>query len=156
MKAISIWQPWASLTAYGFKKFETRGWRPPRQVIGQQIAICAAQDLRGFDLITPEIADLVQVACGCAPRALPLGRVVAVARLFDTFPAELLTHPQNPARIGNQERLLGDYAPGRFGWNWGTVRRLENPVRCRGQQNIFNLDPATAAEVIDQLTNDPN
>lgn len=27
MKALTIHQPWASLIAYGFKRFETRGWR---------------------------------------------------------------------------------------------------------------------------------
>lgn len=26
MKAITIWQPWASLLAYGGKQFETRSW----------------------------------------------------------------------------------------------------------------------------------
>ncbi|MHB8272006.1 ASCH domain-containing protein [Bradyrhizobium sp.] len=43
MKAISLWQPWASLIACGAKPFETRHWAPPRELIGQTIAIHAAK-----------------------------------------------------------------------------------------------------------------
>lgn len=43
MKAISLWQPWASLIACGAKPFETRHWAPPRALIGQPIAIHAAK-----------------------------------------------------------------------------------------------------------------
>lgn len=43
MKAISLWQPWASLIAAGVKPFETRHWPPPRSLIGQTIAIHAAK-----------------------------------------------------------------------------------------------------------------
>src|ERR1700694_167443 len=52
MKAISLWQPWASLIACGAKPYETRHWAPPRELIGQRIAIHAAKkvdrDARGF------------------------------------------------------------------------------------------------------------
>lgn len=43
MKAISLWQPWASLIACGAKPYETRSWAPPRSMIGQPIAIHAAK-----------------------------------------------------------------------------------------------------------------
>lgn len=43
MKAISLWQPWASLIACGAKPFETRHWAPPRDLIGHRIAIHAAR-----------------------------------------------------------------------------------------------------------------
>lgn len=42
MKALTIWQPWASLIMAGAKPYEFRGWRPPRSVIGQRIIIHAA------------------------------------------------------------------------------------------------------------------
>lgn len=45
MKAISLWQPWASLIACGAKPFETRHWAPPRDLIGQTIAIHAAKKI---------------------------------------------------------------------------------------------------------------
>jgi hypothetical protein len=45
MKAISLWQPWASLIACGAKPFETRSWAPPRELIGTTIAIHAAKKI---------------------------------------------------------------------------------------------------------------
>ena len=35
MKAISLWQPYASLIAAGVKTIETRGWAPPRDPGGR-------------------------------------------------------------------------------------------------------------------------
>ena len=43
MKAITIWEPWASLIAHGIKREETRTWAPPVELIGQRIAIHAAK-----------------------------------------------------------------------------------------------------------------
>ena len=34
MKALSLWQPWASLIAYGVKDIETRSWAAPAGVKG--------------------------------------------------------------------------------------------------------------------------
>ena len=42
MKALTIWQPWASLIIAGAKPYEFRGWRAPRALIGQRIVIHAA------------------------------------------------------------------------------------------------------------------
>lgn len=42
MKALTIWQPWASLIVAGAKPFEFRGWSMPRSMIGQRIVIHAA------------------------------------------------------------------------------------------------------------------
>ncbi|ODS59803.1 MAG: hypothetical protein ABS48_01655 [Erythrobacter sp. SCN 68-10] len=42
MKALTIWQPWASLIIAGAKPYEFRGWRPPTSIIGQRIVIHAA------------------------------------------------------------------------------------------------------------------
>lgn len=41
MKALTIWQPWASLIMAGAKPFEFRGYRAPRFVIGERIVVHA-------------------------------------------------------------------------------------------------------------------
>ncbi|HVM07165.1 MAG TPA: ASCH domain-containing protein [Acidimicrobiales bacterium] len=46
MKAISLWQPWASLIAYGVKTIETRSWSTPYR---GRIAIHAAKTTKGID-----------------------------------------------------------------------------------------------------------
>src|ERR1043166_8636003 len=56
MKALTIWQPWASLIIAGAKPVEWRSWRAPRWIIGQRIAIHA-----GARAAKPEeIADILE------------------------------------------------------------------------------------------------
>lgn len=42
MKALTLWQPWASLVIEGVKTIETRSWPCPPTLIGERIAIHAA------------------------------------------------------------------------------------------------------------------
>lgn len=42
MKALTVWQPWASLIVFGAKPYEFRGWRFPRSMLGERIVIHAA------------------------------------------------------------------------------------------------------------------
>jgi hypothetical protein len=106
MKAISLWQPWASLIACGAKPYETRSWAPPRELIGQTIAIHAAkridkeaaefaQDLmygqHGHDLADrldeswggDEVPDEIMGKFGYA--MMPIGCIVCTARLDAAF-----------------------------------------------------------------------
>lgn len=107
MKAISLWQPWASLIACGAKPFETRHWAPPRELIGQPIAIHAAKKIDkgaaqfaqelmygqhkdgGFELADKLHATFSKVPdrlMGCFGQALmPIGCVVAIVRLDAAF-----------------------------------------------------------------------
>lgn len=41
MKAITIWQPWASLIVHGLKPAEFRNWHFPKRMIGERIVIHA-------------------------------------------------------------------------------------------------------------------
>ncbi len=107
MKAISLWQPWASLIACGAKPFETRSWAPPRSLIGQPIAIHAAKkvdkDAAAFatDLMYGqhkpggfELADKLSASMKGTPdhlmgifghTTMPVGCVVCIVRLDAAF-----------------------------------------------------------------------
>lgn len=108
MKAISLWQPWASLIACGAKPFETRSWAPPRDMIGQPIAIHAAKKIdKGAGEFADELcygqhkdggfelADKLEASMKGTPHELlglfgkastmPIGCVVAIARLDAAF-----------------------------------------------------------------------
>ena len=41
MKALTVWQPWASLIAQGFKPYEFRSWPAHTALVGTRIAIHA-------------------------------------------------------------------------------------------------------------------
>lgn len=56
MKAITVWQPWATLIMVGAKPFEFRGWPAPRWIIGRELVIHAgARPMR-----RDEVEDLIE------------------------------------------------------------------------------------------------
>ncbi|MFH0901428.1 MAG: hypothetical protein V2A73_12440 [Pseudomonadota bacterium] len=99
--------------------------------------------------------------------SLPLGAIVAVCELWDvaeTPPGFVprscrgLAGMQVPLALGtdstwNREResAFGDYSPGRFAWYLGDVRRLPEPIECRGSLSLWNVPPEIEAAVRAQV-----
>jgi hypothetical protein len=71
MKALTLWQPWASLIVMGHKRFETRSWKRD-SLIGERISINAAK--RPPKDLPHELA-----ALDLDPLGLPLGAVLGTA-----------------------------------------------------------------------------
>ena len=113
VKALTLWQPWASLIGYGAKTIETRSWsteyrgplaihaakRPTRDDemracrIGMTSSLNCGSDEGWKDLLYPlDRRDLSM------PYPLPLGAVVATCRLVDVVPM-VMTAPyaQSPS-----------------------------------------------------------
>jgi hypothetical protein len=130
VKAISLWQPWASLIARGVKRHETRHWSTPYR---GPIAIHAAKrlDVAG----APE--DLCRAVFGPNWRtALPLGAVVAVGRLARCREARGIA-----CSLTDADRAAGNFAAGRFAWTIDDVRPLLTPIPTIGRQGLFNWEP---------------
>lgn len=129
MKAISLWQPWASAIALGYKRHETRSW--PTRHRGP-IAIHAAKrwtrDER--DWCRHFAAQLGDMRLLDPPR----GAIVAVARLVAATKMEDVV-----ASLSRQEVALGNYAPGRHAWRLEDIRNLTTPIPFTGRQGIFEI-----------------
>lgn len=65
---------------------------------------------------------------------LPIGSVIAVARLKDVIPTTSVES------LNDQERAFGDFSPGRYAWQLEDVRRLEEPISVAGMQGLWNWD----------------
>lgn len=75
MKALTVWQPWATLIAIGAKPYEFRGWVPPRNLRGRRIAIHAgARPVRKREVIDliERLGDRFSPPCLHPRLALPL------------------------------------------------------------------------------------
>ena len=139
MKAISLWQPWASLIADGHKQYETRSWSTRYR---GPIAIHAAKkwnaELAAMVWHSPfyEALPLEKLSDfnGQLETVIPRGAVIAIAHLQDCIE---ITADNQP---GARERAFGDYTPGRFMWKLGNVYKLPEPVPDRGQQGLFNVE----------------
>ncbi len=133
MKALSLWQPWASLIAADIKHFETRHWDTRHR---GGIAIHAAKRLEAVS-IADELAELCERAFGADWRSsLPRGAIVATAELAGVWPT---ARAMRRGMIGATEFVCGNYAPGRYAWQLESVRAIEPPVPYRGRQGLFTV-----------------
>jgi activating signal cointegrator 1 len=157
VRAISLWQPWASAVAVGSKRFETRSWPFPKNLEGEVIAIHASKrwqrDEREWAEDLQELGFNLGFEAGSTP---PLGAIVATARLARCFPTEHL-YPSDFAPFADWsdpkqvEYQLGNYAPGRVAWKFSEVRRLDVPIPCIGRQGFWNLEPEVVRAVNEQF-----
>lgn len=127
MKAISLWQPWASAIALGLKSIETRGWATSyRGPLAIHAAKRWAGDQREFGRIEHTLGRL--------PARVPLGAIVAVCTLSDCLSTYDLR-----CEVGSIERIYGDYRDGRYGWVLTDIRPLPEPIPFKGAQGFFNV-----------------
>lgn len=132
MRAITLWQPWASAIVLGLKRHETRTW--PTSYRGTLAIHSAKRDPPGL-CDDPAIRALVRDVCDLLglrheARYLPRGCVVAVAELTGCNEAGSI-------EVDPIERRWGDYSAGRFVWSLTDIRPLRDPVRCDGRQRLW-------------------
>jgi hypothetical protein len=153
VKAITLHQPWASLVAIGAKKIETRSWRTTyRGPIAIHAGIrCNEAEMIGYGCCWTYRAALLPICgkMGAADdrgfaKALPFGAVIAVGVLHACVPTDELTvsHLDSVRRrleMPNDhwsERLLGNFAPGRWAWMIAAVEQIP-PVLAKGRQGLW-------------------
>ncbi len=140
MKALTVYQPWATLLVIGAKLYEFRGWAAPRVFWGQRIVIHAARR----KMIDTEIETLRRTIeagfhdGGILPsKALP---ILARFRDPDCFPlgcgvgtGELGT----PARATELFPGVRGVDPEIFGWPVLKPEAWANPVPAQGAQGFW-------------------
>lgn len=155
MKALTLIQPWATLIALGAKRIETRSWAT--KYTGW-LAITASKafprDCRDLMLHDPFAAVLEPYLLECGKLfndepELPLGAVVCLAHLQLCRPTEYwkgLAH-----EFPTSEFEFGDFGTGRFGWYFDQVKRLKQPVPCKGARLLWDVPVDLAAAIGAQL-----
>lgn len=143
MKALTLWQPWASLVALGEKRIETRCWQTSYR---GPLAIHAAKkppprwlgaSMHGSEFRN-ELADVLNVrrdSVDSALQKLPYGAVVAIVRL-DSI--EETAHLESV--LCERERIFGNYEAGRYAWNLELLERID-PIPAKGNRLLWNWNP---------------
>jgi len=132
MKAISLWQPWASLMAIGAKTIETRSWSTTYR---GPLAIHASKRL-----VLPNDPEFLKAVkdLGLLDRELPLGAIVGTCELYDCIPVEKAT--ATFFRRPDKEILFGDWSPGRYLWLTQNFKRFDIPIPARGKQGLWDWE----------------
>lgn len=151
IKAISLWQPWASLIP-GPKGLETRGWDTSYR---GPLLVCAAKGGLSHDeivdlLLQPEFFEALRhlipkygqrplprlrVWAEAIYQNLPFGKAVATCNLVATYPTETMTRE----KIGGNLHF-GDFRPKRFAWDLRDRKAIKEPFTVQGHQRLFNVE----------------
>lgn len=163
MKAITIWQPWASLLACGAKRYETRSWatkyRGPIAIHAAMKDPCKLSLLGegALERFVQREIDTERCPSWCL---MPQGKVIATAELVNVWHivyhpgpdvdkarhidigAESLTTDKHDPHFGDyfvpteKEIALGDWTPGRYAWELANVKPI-TPVPAKGKQGLW-------------------
>jgi hypothetical protein len=156
MKAISLWQPWASAMAIRSKMNETRHWPTNHRGL---TAIHAAKRLIKDELIWLKshwhwCAALSPLGVRMGDKkplwdVLPFGAIVAVGNLIDCVPVEQIKlgdieklHRPDGEKgdiLAWTERQMGNYEPGRYAWIFSSINDLKEPIPFVGRQGFFHV-----------------
>lgn len=137
MKALSIWQPWASLIISGHKKLETRSWPAPYSIRGQRIAIAATKTICSDQRkAMAEEAFCSHYSATGQPslETLPLGAVLGTVLVDGS--REIDSDFMRELEL--QEEAFGWYGPGRFAWFLKDPLPLVTPIPVKGGQGLWN------------------
>lgn len=157
MKALTLWQPYATLVAASVKTVETRSWGTSYRGL---LAIHAAkkwdEDVTGA--IEEARANLkkcwgLRFLTEAHQNALfapgqtwqaTLGKVLAVVDLVDCRRMDEAPDAQ--------EALFGFYGEGRWGWVFdpATIRPLPEPVPCPGARQLWDVPSFVEAAIARQ------
>jgi len=130
IKALTLWQPWASLMAAGLKIHETRHWATSyRGLIGIHAGLTV--DVAGAPY------DLTRAAFGHLwHEQLPRGAMLAIGRLTACVQAETLA-----PSLTRADRAAGNYAIGRFAGRIDNIQPLIEPLPMAGRQGLYSWTP---------------
>lgn len=139
MKALTLWQPWASLVTIGEKRVETRSWATSYR---GPLAIHASAKTpplwlgasRHTDEFRTELADVLLCrteAVEAMTRRLPLGSVLCIAKLHEIRPSE-----QVREILCERELIFGNYEDGRYAWFLEVIERFD-PIPAKGNRLLW-------------------
>lgn len=150
MKALTIWQPWASLIMAGAKPFEFRGWHFPASMIGQQIVNHAgARPIRRAEvedllhrlhgdeawttgLIKDRALPVLEQALSKTAKPLPvaagLGTMILGKPISGSEAAERLGATLNDSDRANHSN---------WAWPVSGITPFAEPFECKGAQGFW-------------------
>ena len=128
MRALTLWQPWASAIAVGMKRMETRSWGTTYR---GPLAIHAARRPMGPGEL--ELLEDYPLPYGASD--VPLGAIVATCTLADVVRC-------NGAMVVDVvEDAWGDFSEGRFAWVLTDVAPLRSPIPMPGARGLWEWTP---------------
>lgn len=145
IRAISLWQPWASLWLSERKVHETRGWPIKVGDVPFWLGVHAAKSIETN--IDSRLREIVEDEFGPDwQRELPRGAIIGRVLIDRCVSMENMNRACQMPRPGTDDFECGDWSFGRFAWHRSHYQVLREAIPCRGQQGLFSV-PEWAPEL---------
>lgn len=132
LKAISLWQPWASLWCSPAKVHETRHW--PTRHRGWLLVHAAKHKLD--DESADELDGIMDEHFGHHwGLEIPFGALIGMVNLVDCVCVETL--PQEHRESDDYQ--CGNFSAGRYAWRRSEWKVFDRPIPYKGAQGFFNV-----------------
>lgn len=153
IRAITLYQPWASLMAIGAKKIETRTWRSfykgpiaihsSLRVHVDELPTDGSTRRRMLDALLPHLPEFDRphrVTFRDVIDVLPLGCILGIGNLTACLPTGgFATWPVTGMPVEtDDEWWFGNYQPGRYAWKIENVIALPEPIPARGLPSVWD------------------
>lgn len=136
VKAITVWQPWATLLATGQKHNETRSWKTSYR--GEILIHAAKTDHSGILLHIP-MEELKHFQDAGVVNKLPTGAIIGKVNLVDCFQIDE-AYRRKLQRENPAELAFGDYTIGRYAWVMADAILFNKPIPAKGKQGLWNWE----------------
>lgn len=146
-KALTLWQPWATLVVLGAKVFETRSWNTKYR---GELFIHAG---KRFDYQHRKLAESYPFNQYIKNvDDLPLGKVIGRVELIATYTSQQAgfgddtMKPVLPSVLGREQAAIewqfGDYSPGRYAWQFKNAVPFQEKdwIEMSGGLSLWNFD----------------
>ena len=131
---ITLWQPWATLIALGWKRIETRTHNRFRNLEGQTIGIHAGNKwdsgwsfLAGNFLTNEQYTLIMKMQ---AEKEMPFGKIICTGKVY-TY-RKLVS--------SDSEKALIECDTERYGLFIYDIKKIEPPIEAKGKQGIWYFD----------------
>ncbi|HET9012232.1 MAG TPA: ASCH domain-containing protein [Gemmatimonadaceae bacterium] len=161
MKALSLWQPYASLAAARAKRVETRDWNTEhRGPLAIHATASVPEPYRSAyeTMVHREPFDRWRRALGYSSlAAFPHGAIVGLVHVTSVVRLGPLVTETIRRSNGSDEIAFGNYDEGRYGWALDDdAILLPRPVPCRGERRIWTLPLDAERAIAEQLRHYPS
>lgn len=129
MKAITLWQPWASLWLTTAKVHETRPWQTHYR---GELAVHAARRPVAWHLPDGLHALCIDYLGPHYVETLPRGAIIGVIQLIDCYSSN------DHGPVDRQDRICGNFSDNRYLWKRGQFVKLAKPLAAKGRQGLWN------------------
>lgn len=131
VKALTLWQPYASLIMAGLKRYETRSWST--QYRGPLVIHAAkrwdSERKRDTDRVRILLQQHGAEEVFSTPMENTLGCALGVV--------DLVSCRQMDDGGSELENTIGTFGPGRYGWECELLKVFESPVADTGKQGLW-------------------